>query len=257
MRYLLTVVLIAMSLVAGTAPARAQEATPTAADFGNLDYTNVRYFLPFTPDGLAPGLNVTGEVSGTCVEQSLADIGRGDAWFCTDASTGDQYDPCFENSFGAIDEQSDLICAESPFSTDVVRFTLTDPIQREKDAVAEDVPPQADAAPNQAPPKQGKKDRQDQDMAPAEVAPPPPTDVAETAIEPLDIPWAVELANGERCELLTGATAVFAGQRLNYGCESGGYVIGELQRDGAVWLASFLAKDAYASDLVPVAVVWT
>ena len=255
MRYLFTVVLVAVSLLAGIAPATAQEATPTATDFSGVAYTNVRYFLPFTPDGPAPGLNVTGEASGTCVEQSLADIGRADAWFCTDAASGDQYDPCFENTFGPIDEQNDLLCAESPFSTDVVHFALTEPLQREKDALTEDVAPQAAAVPDQAPPKKGKKDRQD--MVPAEAAPPPPTDVAETSIEPLDIPWAVELANGERCTLLTGATAVFAGQRLNYGCESGGYIIGELQRDGLVWFASFLAKDAFASDLVPVAVVWT
>ncbi len=257
MRYLLTVVLVVMSLIAGVGSAAAQEATPTATDLGSVAYTNVRYFLPFTPDGLAPGLNVTGEASGTCVELSLADIGRADAWFCSDASSGDQYDPCFENTFGPIDEQTDLICAESPFSTDVVRFSLTDPLQREKDD-AEVVAPQTAATDavgdDQASSHKGKKGRQD--MAPVEAAP-PAADVAETAIEPLDIPWALELANGERCTLLTGATAAFAGQRLNYGCESGGYVIGELQRDELVWFASFLAKDAYASDLVPVAVVWS
>jgi len=253
MRYLLTVVLLAMSLAVGFGSAAAQEATPTATDLGSVEHTNVRYFLPFTPDGLAPGLNVTGEASGTCVEQSLADVGRADAWFCSDASSGDLYDPCFENSFGAIDEQNELICAESPFSTDVVHFTLTEPLQRVKDDVA-DAAPQAAAGDDAEQPRKGKKDRQD--MVPAEVAP-SADDVAETAIEPLDIPWAVELASGERCELLTGATAVFAGQRLNYGCEGGGYVIGELQRDGLVWFASFLAQDAFASDLVPVAVVWT
>jgi hypothetical protein len=254
MRYLLTAMLVALGLAAGIGPAVAQDATPTATDLNSVAHTNVRYFLPFTPDGLAPGLNATGEASGTCVEQSLADIGRDDAWFCTDASSGDQYDPCFENTFGAIDEQNDLICAESPFSTDLVRFSLTEPLQRQKDVQTPDLAPQAAAAPDQAPARKGKKGRQD--MVSVEPAP-APSDVAETAIDPLDIPWAVELANGERCALLTGATAAFAGQRLNYGCESGGYIIGELQRDGLVWMASFLAKDAYASDLVPVTVVWT
>jgi hypothetical protein len=251
---------VALSLAAGIGPAAAQEATPIATDLSNVPHTNVRYFLPFTPDGLAPGLNATDEASGTCAEQSLADFGRSDAWFCTDSSSGDQYDPCFENTFGPIDEQSELICAESPFSTDVVRFSLTEPLQRAKDDLAEGVAPEPAAVPDQEAPRgqeggrKGKKGHQD--MLPVEAAP-APADVAETAIDPLDIPWAVELANGERCTLLTGATAVFAEQRLNYGCESGGYVIGELQRDGLVWMASFLAKDAYASDLVPVAVVWT
>ena len=86
---------------------------------------------------------------------------------------------------------------------------------------------------------------------------PPPADTAEMTIHPLDIPWAIELANGDRCTLLTGATAVLADERINYGCESGGSVLGELDRSGPVWMAFYLASDAYASDLVPVAVVWT
>jgi hypothetical protein len=254
MRYLLVAVLLAASLAVGMGPAAAQEATPTVSAQTSLSYTNVRYFLPYTPDGLAPGLNVTAEASGTCAELSLADIGRADAWFCSDATSNEQFDPCFENPFGPVDQQDELICASSPFLTDVVRFTLTEPLQREKDVQPEDIAAQAGMAPDQAPPLKGKKGRQDAALVEAAA---PPSDVAETAIDPLDIPWAVELANGERCTLLTGATAVFAGQRLNYGCESGGYVIGELQRDSPVWMASFLAKDAYASDLIPVAVVWT
>src|SRR5262245_48133470 len=113
MRYLVMAVLVAATVGAGIGPAAAQDATPTASAQSSLPYTNVRYFLPFTPDGLAPGLNVTAEASGTCAELSLADIGRADAWFCSDAASGDQFDPCFENAFGPIDQQSELICASS------------------------------------------------------------------------------------------------------------------------------------------------
>lgn len=252
MRSLIAAVLVTTSLMLGIGQATAQEATPAAANFSDLAYTNVRYFLPYTPDGPAPGLHVTAEASGACLELSLADIGRSDAWVCADAMSNEQFDPCFENPFGPMDEQDELICAASPFSTDVVRFTLTEPLQHEK-ALESDVAPEGPMLTDQEP-RKGKK--RHQDAAPP--APPAaPSDVAEMAINPLDIPWAVELANGERCTLLTGATAVVADERINYGCESGGYVIGELDRSGPVWMASFLANDAYASDLVPVAVVWT
>jgi hypothetical protein len=252
-RYPLVVVLVAVSLVGGIGSTVARQATPTAIDLASVPYTNVRYFLPYTADGLAPGLTVAAEATGVCTSLSLADIGRADAWACADSTSDELFDPCFENPFASTDQQGELICSASPFSTDVIRFSLTEPLQREKDMQAEDVAPQEATPPDQASPRKGKRDRQD--LAPAEAV--PPSDSAEMAIDPLDIPWALELANGERCTLLTGATAVLAGQRLNYGCESGGYVIGELQRDGLVWLASFLASDAYASDLVPVAVVWT
>jgi hypothetical protein len=253
-RYPLVAVLVAVSLIGGIGPTVARQATPTAIDLASVPYTNVRYFLPYTPDGLAPGLTVAAEATGVCTSLSLADIGRADAWACADSTSDELFDPCFENPFASTDQPGELICSASPFSTDVIQFSLTEPLQREKDMQVEDVAPQEAMAPDQTPPRKGKRDRQD--PAPAEAAA-PPSDSAEMAIDPLDIPWALELANGERCTLLTGATAVLASQRLNYGCESGGYVIGELQRDGLVWLASFLATDAYASDLVPVAVVWT
>ena len=56
MRFLLTVVLIATSLVAGIGPAMAQEATPTATDLHDVAYTNVRYYLPLRPMVSRPGL---------------------------------------------------------------------------------------------------------------------------------------------------------------------------------------------------------
>jgi len=42
------------------------------------------------------------------------------------------------------------------------------------------------------------------------------------------LPWALELANGLRCTLFTGATAPVAGMRINYGCPGGFQVVGDI-----------------------------
>ena len=44
---------------------------------------------------------------------------------------------------------------------------------------------------------------------------------AGVSIEPWDLPWALELANGDRCTLLGGTLTVMAGQTAHYGCENG------------------------------------
>jgi hypothetical protein len=44
------------------------------------------------------------------------------------------------------------------------------------------------------------------------------------------LPWAVELENGQQCTLLTGATAPVAGMRINYGCDDGAQVVGNLEK---------------------------
>ncbi len=48
-------------------------------------------------------------------------------------------------------------------------------------------------------------------------------------------PWALELANGQRCTPLTGATAPVAGLRINYGCGTDAYVAGPVDRSRPVW----------------------
>ncbi len=52
---------------------------------------------------------------------------------------------------------------------------------------------------------------------------------------PAGTPWALELANGQRCVALTGATAPVAGLRMNYGCPDGGVVAGPIDRTLPVW----------------------
>src|SRR5215210_1182659 len=107
----------------------AQDATPTASTAaGTGDRTNIRYVLPFTPDGLNPGLTATAtEEEGVCGFPSSAALDRPDAWDCQGAD-GQIYDPCFENPFLAPDEPGQVACLDSPFSTDVVVLNLTEPL---------------------------------------------------------------------------------------------------------------------------------
>lgn len=250
MRVLIALLIGVTSLV-GAVPASAQEATPTA-ESASAKRTNVRYFLPYTPDGLAADLTEVGEASGACLFPSLADVGRPDAWACMELETSQILDPCFENPFPPLDEPAQLACVASPFSPEVVRFTLTQPLQRFKEGATEDAAaPQGPGAPQPPmPPASGPGGAPDaEDAAPA--------DVAAEAIDPREIPWALELANGTRCGLLTGATAVLAGQRINYGCEDGGFVLGEVDHALPMWTVTYLAEGASATDLVDVVTAWT
>src|SRR5215207_11458603 len=111
------------------APATAQDATPAT---GSPTRTDIRYVLPFGPDGLNPGLTATATEEGVCGFSSSAALDRPDAWDCIGA--GDQiYDPCFENPFDLPDEPGQVACLASPFTTDVVVLTLTDPLVRQKE----------------------------------------------------------------------------------------------------------------------------
>jgi hypothetical protein len=217
---------LALILVTGfvafgqAAPATAQDATPATESPARTD---IRYVLPFGPDGLNPGLTATVTEEGVCGFPSSAALDRPDAWDCIGAE--DQiYDPCFENPFIAPDEPGQVACLASPFSTDVVVLTLTDPLVREKDA-PDTVPSMAQAA--------------------------------GVSIEPWDLPWALELANGDQCTLLGGTLTVMAGQTAHYGCRDGGSILGEVQHRDAVWTVNYLAAGDAASTLVEVATAWS
>lgn len=229
--------LIGLTSLSGIFPASAQDATPVV-ETATVARTNLRYFLPYTPDGVAADLNVVAETSGACLVPSLADVGRPDAWACTDLDTNEIFDPCFEDPFALSDELGELMCAASPFSPDVRRFSLTQPLQRMKDLSAAGAQP----APNAPQPPLPR---------------PAPDERANAVIDPLEIPWALELANGSRCGLVTGATAVLAGQRINYECDDGGLVIGEVDRSAAMWRVAYLADGTSATDQVDVLTAWT
>jgi hypothetical protein len=205
--------LLALALV-GPALVSAQDATPEA-DAGGTDEqvqrTDVRYLLPFGPDGLSADLTASATVEGVCGSSSIAAIDRPDAWDCMSADN-EILDPCFEN----------------PFTSEVTLLTLTEPLVREKEE------PDPGADPSLA---MGQE--------------------ADDVLDPWDLPWALELANGDRCTLLHGTLTVMAGQSVYYGCVDGGMVLGETDHSQPVWTVSYLAEGEFASSLVDVAAAWS
>ena len=53
----------------------------------------------------------------------------------------------------------------------------------------------------------------------------------------VDRPWIVELADGVVCGYLTGASTGVGGERANYGCTDGWYILGD-PKPGQVWTAN-------------------
>ena len=219
-------ILIAAFIAFGPLAAAAQEATPQPADMtaaATVTRTDTRYVVPFTPDGLNPSLTVTSTTEGACTFGSSIANGRPDAWGCT--TEGGVVDPCFENPFLAPDEAGEVACFDTPWSTDVVMLTLTAPLSREKEGPA-------GAASGAA-------------------------DTADEVIQPWDLPWALELENGDRCSLMHGTLVFMAGQVVHYGCENGGMILGETDRSQPVWTVTYLAEGEVASNLVDVVIAWT
>ena len=74
---------------------------------------------------------------------------------------------------------------------------------------------------------------------------------------PWDLPWALELANGDRCTLLHGTLSQLAGQVVYYGCEQNGAVLGVVDHQRPVWTVNYLAEGDVASRLVEVTAAWS
>ena len=182
-----------------------------------LARTDIHYVIPFGPDGLNAGLTVRETLTGTCTSDSIAVSDRADAFECL--GDGDQiYDPCFENPFAPSDEPGDVACVPDPFGTEVVLLTVDDPLPREKEA----------------PPGQGQD-----------------------PFAPWDLPWALELANGDRCTLLGGTLYQLAGQVVYYSCEQNGAVLGVVDHGQPVWTVNYLADGDVVSSLVEVTAAWS
>ena len=219
--------LLALAL-AGTVLVSAQEGTPEAgADTSGVARTNVRYLLPFGPDGLNPDLTVAATVDGVCGFTSIVALDRPDAWDCISADN-EIYDPCFEPFMQDPEALGQLACVDAPFSTEVTLLNLTEPLVREKEAPD----PGTDPAMGMG-----------QD--------------ADDTLDPWDLPWALELANGDQCTLLHGTLTVMAGQTVHYGCVEGGMVLGETDRTQPLWTVNYLAEGEVASNLVDVTVAWS
>jgi hypothetical protein len=72
-----------------------------------------------------------------------------------------------------------------------------------------------------------------------------------------DLPWALELANGDRCVILHEIDTALAGETVHYGCADGGSVFGIVDRRFPVWTVNYLAPDAISSGLVEVVAAWS
>ena len=232
-RLVVPVLLTALVVAVGPLLVAAQDATPAAppatAPGAGLARTDARYFLPYGRDGLKAGLTVAANDGGACAHESLVVPGRPDAWDCLGHAGNTVYDPCFENPFAPPDRPPELACVASPFAAEVVLFAPTEPLVREKDVGPGDGAQQTDQV----------------------------GEAAEATADPWVLPWVLELANGERCTLLPRIEEVLAGQHVHYGCSNGGSIIGEVDRDRAVWTVAYLADGTVASTLVDVAVAWS
>src|SRR5580704_3731902 len=83
----------------------------------------------------------------------------------------------------------------------------------------------------------------------------PGNDATKTSLKDT-MPWALEMANGQRCTLFTGATAPIAGMRINYGCPGGFIAVGNIDRSRADWRIFFQGEKSISMELTDIAVAW-
>jgi hypothetical protein len=83
-----------------------------------------------------------------------------------------------------------------------------------------------------------------------------PVDDARKAPLKDTMPWALEMTNGRRCTLFSGATAPIAGMRINYGCPGGFIAVGEIDRSRPVWRIFFQGEKSISLELADIAVAW-
>jgi len=120
----------------------AQDSTPEAqpeATAGDVTRAIPVYVLPYDSDGLNAALIVAANASGVCGSESLMTPGRADACDCV-GEDNQVSDPCFENPLapqGDADAPGEVACMASPFGTDVVLLTLTEPLDRDKEAASD------------------------------------------------------------------------------------------------------------------------
>ncbi|MEU0337701.1 serine/threonine-protein kinase [Streptomyces bobili] len=69
-------------------------------------------------------------------------------------------------------------------------------------------------------------------------------------------PIILVLANDAHCSFAGGGTATLAGQRLNYGCDNGGYLYGYPNKTATLWTISYAAPGSGASVSTPITTVY-
>lgn len=68
-------------------------------------------------------------------------------------------------------------------------------------------------------------------------------------------PWALELANGNHCTLITGPSLFLAGLKTNYKCKSA-VVVGDIDRAGTFWTVYYLAHNSLSMNQAHVKAAW-
>ncbi len=111
----------------GTATLGSAPRSVAAQGTGDATATRIQLFVPFGPDGLAPGIEVRGRetfqgnpavAGGSCQTGSIL-TARPDAWRCGTA------DPCFQDLGG---HEPALACAVTPWSDRVELLTVAAPL---------------------------------------------------------------------------------------------------------------------------------
>ncbi|WP_298337222.1 hypothetical protein [Ferrimicrobium sp.] len=94
---------------------------PETTSSQRITQTKIVVYEPFTINGIAPGIKVTSQQSGSCWEGSIAS-NRPDAWRCTVANG--IYDPCFSDPYG----NGEVACPEATSPDQVMVIKLTQPL---------------------------------------------------------------------------------------------------------------------------------
>lgn len=81
--------------------------------------------------------------------------------------------------------------------------------------------------------------------------------LADAGVDAWSLPWALELANGERCVLLSDIDVVLAGLAVHYLCADGGSILGNVNRGDPVWTVGYAANGASSSTLIDVVAAWS
>lgn len=70
-------------------------------------------------------------------------------------------------------------------------------------------------------------------------------------------PWGLELANGQRCIFMTGASSVVHNMRVNYSCDShSAGILGSVDRQSSVWSVSLYDYRTQKISKIPVTTAW-
>ena len=210
------------------------------AGHARVERTNIRLF---DPNGeIGPSLSafkIVGRGSGTCSSWSIVDP----APFVVRCSSRDRLmDACF----GAY--QPDLLCVGDPWTHDA--FALH--VRRYYFDVGK--------APN----------LRSVSWNPTSATEPLPTEAIaitrRTRAFVTQLPWALELANGQRCVSTAGATGLVAGLRANFDCSRSGesspgeanlgWVVGKPDRSSEPWTVEYIRTGSPATTQVAVVAAW-